>query len=181
MNEDKPEATLNITKFGASYTANFKALPPPIPPEYVATLFTVVVTAFVGTWLIPAIIGWRRAKKQGSKLDHYHNEVKSLYNDVELNSKDTKKLNELKNDIADDYSKGRINKEQYDKLGEEISVYYRKIFTNEIDSMKNLSENEKVKQLSGIKSNIEDAHAEGKINELHYNLLKERLGNYEKK
>ena len=33
-----------------SFTANFKALPPPIPPEYVATLFTVVATAFIGSW-----------------------------------------------------------------------------------------------------------------------------------
>ena len=179
MKPDKPEATLDITKFG-SFTANFKALPPPIPPEYVAALFTVVVTAFVGTWLTPAVIGWRRAKKQVSKLDHYHNEVKNLYNDG-LNSNDIEKLDALKNKIADDYSKGKINKEQYDKLGEEISVYYRKIFTSEIDSMKNLSENEEVKQLSEIKSNIEDAHAEGKINELHYSLLKERLGKYEKK
>ena len=30
MNPDKPESKLNITKFG-SFTANFKALPPPIP------------------------------------------------------------------------------------------------------------------------------------------------------
>ena len=55
MKSDKPEATLNITKFG-SFTANFKALPPSIPSEYIATLFTVVVTAFVGTWLIPLVV-----------------------------------------------------------------------------------------------------------------------------
>ena len=42
LTPDKPEATLNVTKFG-SFTANFKATPPPIPPEYVATLFTIVI------------------------------------------------------------------------------------------------------------------------------------------
>ena len=180
MKPDKPESALNITKFG-TFTANFKSLPPPIPPEYIAALFTVVVTAFVGTWLTPAVIAWRRAKKQGSRLNHFRKEVKSLYSDGKLSSNDTEKLDGLKNEIADDYSRGRINKEQYDKLGEEVSLYYRKIFTKEIDTVKNLSENEIVKQLSGIKSNIEDAHAEGKINELHYTLLKERLANYEKK
>jgi hypothetical protein len=43
---DKPESKLSITKFG-NFTANFRALPPPIPPEYAATLFTVVATAYV--------------------------------------------------------------------------------------------------------------------------------------
>ena len=36
INHDKPEARL-FAKFG-NFTANFKALPPPIPPEYAATL-----------------------------------------------------------------------------------------------------------------------------------------------
>jgi hypothetical protein len=30
-------------------------------------LFTVVVTAFVGTWLIPSVIGWRKSRNQGKK------------------------------------------------------------------------------------------------------------------
>jgi hypothetical protein len=59
--KDTP-ATLTITKFG-SFTANFEKLPPAIPPEYLATLFTVVVTAFVGSWLTPSFIEWRKAKK----------------------------------------------------------------------------------------------------------------------
>jgi hypothetical protein len=63
MKPDPPESNLNITKFG-SFTANFRALPAPIPPEYVATLIGVVATAFVGTWLTPALIGWRKTKMQ---------------------------------------------------------------------------------------------------------------------
>ena len=92
---DKPESTLNITRFG-SFTANFKALPPAIPPEYVATLFAIVATAVVGSWLIPSIIGWISAKKQGSRLDHYHNEVKTLYDDRKLDKNDIEKLNNLR-------------------------------------------------------------------------------------
>ena len=108
---DKSESTLNITKFG-SFIANFRAPPPPIPPEYVATLFTVVATAFVGSWLTPTIIGWRRVKKQGSRLDYYHNELKDLYNDWKLHENDIEKLNKLRDSIADEYTRGKINKEQ---------------------------------------------------------------------
>jgi YVTN family beta-propeller protein len=57
-------ATLNITRFG-SFTATFEKLPPAIPPEILATLFAVVATAFIGSWLTPSFIGWRKAKKQG--------------------------------------------------------------------------------------------------------------------
>jgi YVTN family beta-propeller protein len=170
---DKPEATVNITKFG-SFTANFKALPPPIPPEYLATLFTVVVTAFIGSWLTPTVIGWRNAKKQGSKLDHYHNKLKELYNDCRLDRDDIQKLNNIRDNIADEYTRGKINKEQHDKLRDEISISYGKIFTKEMDSLNNLSENDKEKQLSAIKSDIEDMHVERKIdNEYYANFHKE--------
>ena len=62
MKQDKPEATLDITKFGI-FTANFKEHSPPIPAEYVVTLFTVVVTAFVDSWLTPTVRGWRKARQ----------------------------------------------------------------------------------------------------------------------
>ena len=179
MKPDKQEATLNITKFG-SFTANFKALPPPIPTQYVATLITIVATAFIGSWLTPTVIEWRNRRKQVSKLDHCHNEAKNLYNDGKLDSNDIEKLNKLKDKITDEYTKGKINKEQYDKLGNEISISYREIFTKEINSLNTIPKNDKVEQLSRIKTDIEDAYAKGKINELHHTLLKERLANYEK-
>ncbi len=178
MKPDKPEATLNITKFGASFTANFKELPPPIPPQYVATLFTVVATAFVGTWLTPTVIGWRKARRQGSKLDSYHNQIKNLYNDGRLDSNDIEKLNTLRDSITDEYSRGKINKEQYDKLAGELSLSYREIFTKDIGSLNNLnnlSENDKVIQLSEIRSNVEDSHIKGKISDEYYTNLKKDI------
>jgi len=220
---DKPEAALNITKFGG-FTVNFKALPPPIPPEYVATLFTVVITAFVGTWLTPTVIGWRKTRKEGSRLNDYRNEIKKLYNDGKLDMNDIHGLNNLKDNIKDQYLRGKINKEQYDKLADEISISYGEILTKEIDSLNKLPGNDKVKQLSATIRNIEDMHAslkketsilyqelfnerivslnslqendkgktlaeikddisdaysKGKISELHYSLLKEKLSNYE--
>ena len=155
---DKPEAPLNVTKFG-SFTANFKATPPPIPPEYVATLFTVVVTALVGSWLIPTVIGWRKARKEWSILDHYHTEVRKLYNDGKLDMNDIRELNNLRDNIKEQYTRGKINKEQYDKLLDEISISYNQIFTKELDSLNSLSENHKIKQLSTTICNIEDMHA----------------------
>jgi hypothetical protein len=130
MNPDKPEATLNVTKLG-SFTANFKALPPPIPPEYVATLFTVVVTAFIGSWLTPTVIGWRNAKKQGNMLNKYHNEIKRVYNDAKLDRNNIQDLDNLRDNITDEYTTGKISKESYDKLGDEISISYGQIFTKE--------------------------------------------------
>jgi YVTN family beta-propeller protein len=177
---DKPESTLNITKFG-SFTANFKALPPPIPPEYVATLFTVIATAFIGSWLTPTVIEWRKAKKQGSKLDHYHNEVKSLYNDGRLDTNDIKELNNLRDNVTDEYTRGKINNEYYTNLKKEISVLYEEIFKKRIDSLNNLPENDKVKLSDEIKDDISDAYSKEKISELHYTLLKEKLSNFEKK
>ena len=80
LKPDNPKATLNITKFG-SFTANFKELPSPIPHEYLATLFAVVISAFVGTWLTPTVIEWRKSRKQGKKLKYYHQEIKTLHMD----------------------------------------------------------------------------------------------------
>jgi YVTN family beta-propeller protein len=169
--KDTPE-TLTVTKFG-NFTANFEKLPPAIPPEYLATLFTVVVTAFVGSWLTPSFIEWRKAKKQGKKLDHYHKEVKRLYKDGKLDKNNIGGLDILRNNITDEYTRGKINKEQFDKLIDDISISYREIFKREI-----LSEEHKEKQLDEIKDNIEDAFVKGKISEQHYNLLNKKIESF---
>ena len=101
-----------------------------------ATLVTVVATAFIGTWLTPTIIGWRKAKKQVSKVDYYRGEVKKLYNDGKLDRNDVGELNKLRDNITDEHTRGKINKEQYDKLADEVSIIYGEIFTKEIDSPK---------------------------------------------
>jgi len=174
---DKPEATLNITKFG-SFTANFKALPPTIPPEYVATLFTVVVTALVGSWLIPTVIGWRKARKEGNRLDHYHNEVRKLYNDGKLDEHDIEILDKLKADLTYTYAKGKINEQQYTNLKNEISILYHEIYKKQIES---LSSNSDKISLYKVIDNISDAYAKGKINEQHYKLLIEKISDSKNK
>jgi hypothetical protein len=169
MNPDKPEAKLNITKFG-SFTANFKALPPPIPPEYVATLFTVVITALVGSWLTPTVIGWRKARKEGTNLDHYHSEVRKLYDDGKLDENDIENLDKLKSDLTYTYAKGKINEQHYTNLKNEISILYHGIYKKRIDSL-----NGNGMVLDKIKDDIEDAYAKGKISEQHYKLLIGRI------
>ena len=82
VNQDKPEAILNITKFG-TFTANFRTLPAPIPPEYVATLFTVVATAFIGSWLVPTVIGWRKARTQQKYVKECINQIDKLNKEAE--------------------------------------------------------------------------------------------------
>jgi hypothetical protein len=47
IKSDEPEAKLNITKFG-SFTANFKELPPPVPPEFWLQSYVLVGTVVAG-------------------------------------------------------------------------------------------------------------------------------------
>ena len=137
---DKPESTLNITRFG-SFTANFKATSPSNSSQNMGYIICLVATAFVGSWLIPTSIGWLSARKQGSRLDFIiHKKVKDLDDKGELDKNDFKDLNNLRNNIAVEYSRGLLNKEQYEILGNEISINYKEFFTKEIDSLRNLSE-----------------------------------------
>jgi YVTN family beta-propeller protein len=184
MKPDKSEATLAITKFG-SFTANFKALPPPVPAEYWTTLFGFVLSTILGTVLIPIFLTWRKSKSQGKKLDYYYHKINNLNtNSLQDNGKISKdnltNINNSRDDVEQQYTRGKINKEQFDKLADDLSKKYREIFKNEIESLDNLSEYDKENNITEIKKNIEDAYTSKKINELHYNLLKEKLSNYGK-
>ena len=68
---DDPAANLTVNRFG-NFTAYFRALPPPVPAEFTISLITVVITALVGSLLIPAAVGWARSKKQTSRLNSFH-------------------------------------------------------------------------------------------------------------
>ena len=165
-------ATFDVNRFG-TFTANFKAVPPPVPPEYWIPLYGIIVSTIVG-WSIPSIIGWIKSKKQGSKLDHYHNEIKKVYDDAKIDRSDIQELDSLRDNITDEYTRGKINKESYNKLVDEISVSYGEIITKEIDCLNNLSENDKVKRLSTIIDDIEAMHTKGKINNDYYTDLKKQ-------
>ena len=173
MRPDKPEATLNITKFG-SFTANFKELPPPIPSEFLLGLFSIVASTIVG-WSIPSIISWAKSKRQAGVVYEYHQRISRLGT---IDEGDVRSLNELNSDIANDYSKGKISDKQYENMKNEISVLYQELHKKNIDSSNKSPEKFDVKELNNILSEIEDAYAKGKLNELHFTLLKDRIAQY---
>lgn len=110
-NPDRRESKLIVTTFG-NFTANFKELPPPIPPEYVATLIGVVATAFVGTWLTPALIGWRKIRTQRK----YFKECISQIDRLDKNA--------IEDKIIGYYADGKLSDVQHQLLNDKISKYY---------------------------------------------------------
>jgi hypothetical protein len=57
-------------------------------------------------------------------------------------------------------------------LTDEISISYGEIFTKEKDSLDNLSGSDNLTRLSAIINDLEEMHAEGKINNERYAKLK---------
>jgi len=47
-----------------------------------------------------------------------------LHDDGKLDEKDIEELDNLRKTITNEYTKGKINKEQFDKLIDEISINY---------------------------------------------------------
>jgi YVTN family beta-propeller protein len=178
IKSDEPEAKLNITKFG-SFTANFKELPAPVPTEYWTGLYTVVISSIVG-WFIPGIVSSITRKRQLNNVGGFHKHITSLYDDKQLDKKDIESLDKIKRDISNAYSTGKIGNEHHDNLNNEISMLYQEVFKKEIDSLNSSTNNEdKIKLLNKIHSDIEDAYSKEKVTEKHYNLLKEKISDYE--
>jgi transcriptional regulator NrdR family protein len=98
-----------------------------------------------------------------------------LYRDGKLDQNDIADLDRLRNSITDEYARGKISREQFDQLVDDISIRYQEIFRKEIDSvMIAPSKGDKIKELNQIKYDIEDACAKGKISELRYNLRRRK-------
>ena len=57
-----------------------------------------------------------------------------MYEDGKLDKNDIDSPDKLRDKITDEYARGKINKEQFDKLVDDISISYREIFRKEIDS-----------------------------------------------
>jgi hypothetical protein len=103
---------LSPSIFG-NFTAYFKVLPPTVPAEYIASLFTVVVTAIVGSLLIPYAISWFKSRKQTSRLNSFHQQMATIYADGKVDENDTDKLDKLNKNISDSYAAGKITNDQY--------------------------------------------------------------------
>lgn len=70
-----------------------------------------------------------------------------------------------------------MTSEQYDNIKSELSVCYREIFKNKIELLNEASDKDRIETSGNIMNQLEDAFANGKINESHYNLLTKRLSN----
>ena len=175
IKSEEPEAILNVTKFG-SFTANFKELPPPVPPEFWLQSYILVGTVIAGL-SIPSIVGWIKSKMDARKLNYYHKKIASLYGeDGKLDENDIEPLNRLRSSILDAYSKGKIDEKHYESLKNETSILYEKIIRKKInDSLNNNNKpsNKKTteKHLAAIRNEIEETYLEGKLNETNYKNL----------
>jgi hypothetical protein len=105
-----------------------------------------------------------------------------LYKDNKLDKNDISHLNELREKVSSGYTRGEITKDQYDVLLNNVSIRYNEIFQNEINLLKDTSNNdEKIKLLNEIQSDLNDAYLKNKIDKEHYDLLKEKISELEKK
>jgi uncharacterized membrane protein len=101
----------------------------------------------------------------------------SLYADGKLDESDTEHLNLIRKNIINANSKGKINNEQYTNLKEEISALYEEIYRKRLDAIKDSSSEDvnRTVVIEKIQEDIKDAYSKGKISELHYNLLNEKI------
>jgi len=167
-----PAASLTVNRFG-NFTAYFKALPPPVPAQYWASLFTVVVTALVGSLLIPAVVEWIKSKKQTSRLNSFHRQMALVYSDSKLYENDTNQLNLLNRNISDSYAAGKISNEQFTNLKNEISIAYQEIFKKRIGSITE----QDLENVNKLRNDIIDAYSNGKLSKEHYTNLKNEISN----
>jgi YVTN family beta-propeller protein len=165
---------LTVTKFG-NFIAKFENLPPAIPTEYLISLYGIILSSIVG-WSIPSIVGWLKTKKMIRTSNSYHKIISSLYEDNKLDHNNMTSLDKIKIDMSEAYAKGRISDQHYQNLKDDISVLYEKIFKQKIDVLNIIpNEGNHKKLIEKIRDEMTDAYSKGKLNELHYNLLKEKL------
>ena len=120
MKPNDTSATFDVNRFG-TFTANFKPVPPSVPPQYWTLIITVVITAIVG-WSVPGIIGWIRARtKRKETVKEYDDIINSLSSATDRNS-----LDRIKNQVIRAYISEKINEFQYKILDEKISEHNKK-------------------------------------------------------
>ena len=174
---DTAKTSFCLTQYG-TFTATFRELPDPIPAQYWIPLYGILVSTIIG-WSIPNIIGWVKAKSDIRKSTFHHNKIKSLYEAGKRDNSDIELLNKLKDDLSDSFSKGKLNQFHYANLREELSILYQEIFAKQIDTMDDVKEIDFSYKLKLIRD-IRDAYSKGKLTELHYNMLMNKISELEK-
>jgi YVTN family beta-propeller protein len=181
---DSKAATLNVTKFG-TFIANFKELPPPLPPEFWAQMYAVIATVITALF-IPSIVGWVKSKREAKKLKYFHRQIATLNGEGKLDENHIRKLDVLRGEIADAYSKGELNEKHYERLQGEISTLYEEIFRRKISTLFYINSGSVVKkpiqqQLAQIRNEVELSFSKGKLTEKHYDLLNKAISKLDSK
>jgi len=113
---------------------------------------------------------------QLKNAEKYHKTITQLYDDKQLDEKDMESLDVIKRDLSNSYSVGKLRNERYNILNNEISKLYREVFRKRIDFLNSLPANEdQLKLRNNIRSDLDNAYANEKLNEKHYTLLKNSL------
>ena len=174
---DTAETSFCITQYG-TFTASFKALPVPLPTQFWIPLYGLIVSTIIGA-SIPSIILWAKTKGDIKKSNLHHDKIKSLYDEGRRDDNDFETLDKLKNEISDSFSKGKISQFHYSNLKDEISILYQEIFMKKIDSMDDDKEIDLSLKLKLVRE-IKDSFSKGKLTELHYNMLMNKISEMEK-
>jgi hypothetical protein len=80
-------------------------------------------------------------------------------------------VNKIKNDIEDAYNNGKLTREHYTNLKNEVSNTYQKIFKKRIESITDSN----MEAINSLRNDIEDAYSDRKITELDYTLLNGKI------
>ena len=96
-----------------------------------------------------------------------------------MDENDLESLDKMKTDVTDSYSKGKLNELHHNSLKNEISILYEEIFKKRIESL-DPKDNDVQQKLQEVRGVVKDAYSKGKLIELHYNLLNEKISLREK-
>ena len=96
---------------------------------------------------------------------------------------DNKEYVVISEEISDAHTTGKIKNDHYLILRNEFSILFEELYKHKIKEIESLDDNRKDigDLLVKIKGDIADAYSKGKLTELHYNLLKEKISELEKK
>ena len=96
-------ASLNITQFG-KFTANFRELTPPLPPEYLLGIYTLAATVFTG-WFVPNVAKYINSSYQKKHMLHYFSSLNQY-----SKGDDRERIEEIRQKITESYARGKNNR-----------------------------------------------------------------------
>ncbi len=119
-NNSTDEGSKFIVNSSGSYTANFQALPPPIPQDSLIALYTLTAGIF-STWFIPNFARWLNSISQRRNMMQYFTKLTNFENQIEIDEDPE----ELRKKIIESYAKGKISESHYKILTEKFLDIYK--------------------------------------------------------